>query len=186
MLFNGRRKRIKNERWREMPKSGNRYFVSNYGRVKSFVRDTVNGEILKGATSNGYKIVQLNYFTRLRKFYVHKLVAEIWLEQPSNEHTVVVHLDHDKTNNYVLNLKWLTKKEYIKFAADYLRESHTRPDCKIPKTGSKLKYEDIALLKSMILKGVRNKTISQFFCISKAQVDRIKKGVNWGYVQPLS
>jgi hypothetical protein len=186
MQLSGRRRRITNERWREIPKSNRRYFISNLGRIKSYAINTEEGEIMKGTISNGYKVVQLNCFTRLRKFYVHKLVAEVWLERPSKEHTVVIHLDHNNANNKVSNLKWLTKKEFLNYYGHYLRELHSRPDVIIPKTSSKLKYDDIVVLKSMIQKGESSKLISQFFCISISQVQRIKRGENWGYVKPTS
>ena len=49
---------------------------------------------------------------------------------------------------------------------------------------SKLKERDVVLLKSMLQRGVTQASIAKMFCISEMQVTRIKRGENWGHVQP--
>lgn len=40
------------------------------------------------------------------RYYVHRLIAETWLENPNN-YKYVRHIDGDKTNNNVNNLQWM-------------------------------------------------------------------------------
>lgn len=42
---------------------------------------------------------------------VHRLVACYFLNKPSAKQTIVAHTDHDKLNNRVGNLKWMTPEE---------------------------------------------------------------------------
>jgi DNA invertase Pin-like site-specific DNA recombinase len=52
-------------------------------------------------------------------------------------------------------------------------------------TSSKLKAEDVALLKSMLDRGIKQKVIAKLFCISEMQVTRIKRNENWAEIQAL-
>lgn len=54
----------------------------------------------------GYKRVCINY----KSYTVHRLIAETFLENLENK-TQVDHIDHDKSNNDVSNLRWVTHTE---------------------------------------------------------------------------
>ena len=72
------------------------YEVSNLGRVKR------NGEIIEPRIINsGYKSC---------KFLVHRAVAELFIQNPENK-PCVDHIDCNKLNNNVDNLKWSTYSE---------------------------------------------------------------------------
>jgi hypothetical protein len=175
-------RKIEDEDWRVVPNSNNRYFVSNYGRIKSFSYNKKDGQIMKCFEIKGYKIVPLNLNRVKRKFYVHKLVAEIWIPKPSDKHNCVTHLDGILQNNKVSNLEWHTKESLIEKHRELLKlrtGSHKRP--KII-TNNKLKERDVKLVKSMLQKGLAQSLIAKMFCISGMQVSRIKRGENWGHV----
>lgn len=90
------------EIWREIPDS-NGWCISNKGRLK----DTYN-RIKYGTLNeeNGYyRVCILN-----KPYYVHKLVAEAFIPNPKNK-PEVDHIDTNRLNNSVENLRWCTKKE---------------------------------------------------------------------------
>ena len=92
------------------------YLVTSYGRVYSVVRRdrycriSGGGEILHGLTSNGYHFVSLYKSGKSKQFYVHQLVARAFIPNPNNKNCVD-HIDNNKANNNVANLKWVTHKE---------------------------------------------------------------------------
>lgn len=101
------------EIWKDIEGYEGLYQVSNLGRVKSFRGSTKFGKpkelILKPSLINsGYHVVTLYYGNqKKRKFQVHRLVAETFIDNP--EHLPCVnHKDENKLNNCVSNLEWCT------------------------------------------------------------------------------
>lgn len=174
-------RKLEDEEWLPIPESNNRYWVSNYGRVKSFVYNKTEGSLLKCSVIKGFKIVSLTINKLSKRMYVHKLVAEVWIPKPSENYTKVRHLDWNLKNNHVSNLQWATLDESIKYVAERTRQRAANSKLK-PINHSKLKENDVVLLKSMLQRGVTQAKIAKMFCISEMQVTRIKQGENWGHV----
>ena len=86
------------------------------------------GEIINGDTgvplktirdAKGYLKVALLIDGKYHQFYVHRLVAEAFLEKPKDvdeKMLCVKHKDFNKENNYVGNLEWGTFSSIIKEA----------------------------------------------------------------------
>lgn len=70
---------------------------------------------------NGYKKVQI----KNKCHYIHRLVAEHFLENSDNL-PQVDHIDRNKSNNNVSNLKWVSAKQNIKNTAGKNRYSVER------------------------------------------------------------
>lgn len=92
------------------------YAVSNTGEVKSLPRKngagTRNSErILKlDVGTKGYKRVSISNENGLKRFLVHRLVAEAFIPNPKSK-PFVNHIDNNPQNNNSSNLEWCTHSE---------------------------------------------------------------------------
>jgi hypothetical protein len=176
-------KKLVDEEWKEIPYSDGKYFISNYGRVKSFFYNKPDGQILKPYTLKGFNAVGLTRTTHSR--YVHKLVAITWLDQPTEGQTIVIHNDGNIRNNYYKNLRWATQEEVYKRHSEQMVERGKRLSKKELITASKLKENDVRHIKTMLRKGITQHVIAKLFKVSEMQITRIKRGENWPYVEPF-
>lgn len=115
-----------NENWRDIEGYEGLYQVSNLGRVKSLERD-VNSrsgkrkekeKILK-QNNNRYMYVGLSKNCKTKCFTVHRLVAKAFLPNPENK-PQIDHINTDKSDNRVENLRWVTPKENMKNPITYI------------------------------------------------------------------
>lgn len=101
---------LPNEIW--LPICGyENYQVSNMGRIKSLGNDkTRKDRILRQVKNNkGYLYLNLCKEGKCKNFTVHRLVANAFLDNPSNL-KCVNHKDENPLNNCVDNLEWCTYK----------------------------------------------------------------------------
>jgi hypothetical protein len=174
-------KKIEDEVWKELPGSENRYFISNYGRIKSFVYDKLNGKLMHYSQIKGFYTINIRLYGAQKTYLVHKLTALVFVPKSSEDCTHVIHLDWNPKNNYYKNLDWVTREISYLRVSNYLRERNKNNPIKTI-TYSKLKAEDVRHIKSMLTKGVRQNLIARMFCVSEMQITRIKRGENWGDV----
>lgn len=76
------------------------YSISNKGRV---MKDST-GELMVLSHNNGYVRITISR-------HIHRLVAEAFLDKPDSKRCWVDHIDGNKANNDVDNLRWVTPSE---------------------------------------------------------------------------
>lgn len=98
---------LENEIWKLIPASlinnNKDYFISTLGRVKN-PRGRISSGVIE---SNGYVRIHIG---AKDKYYLHRLVAQVFLENPENK-TIVNHKDGNKSNSKLDNLEWVTPSE---------------------------------------------------------------------------
>lgn len=97
------------ERWKPIV-GFHGYWVSNFGRIYGHQNKILNQILNK----DGYYKVTLCVNGIHVDKRVNRLVAEAFLPNPNNL-PIVMHLDNDRTNNYVDNLSWGTYSENNKY-----------------------------------------------------------------------
>lgn len=117
---------IEDEKWKNVKGYRGVYQVSTWGRV----RKKTNGKIkIMEQEDNGHKymIVCLSKNGKRKNHYVHRLVAEAFIKNPSGKKQVN-HLDYDRKNNNVLNLEWCTPSENTTYSLRNRKRDHiTKP-----------------------------------------------------------
>lgn len=118
-----RQESVTTELWKDIKDYEGLYQISNTGRVKriKFAHKDIHGvitwilkeKILKPKyDGKGYAFVTLGNGTAVRKnIKIARLVANAFISEPPFENAQVDHIDRDKKNNSVTNLRWVTNTE---------------------------------------------------------------------------
>lgn len=95
-----------NETWKQVI-GYDMYQVSNLGRI----RNKNTGKVLKPAYQpSGYTIVCLRKDGKNNTEPVRRIVMNAFNPIDNSNKYDIIHIDNDKTNNTVDNLKWVTRK----------------------------------------------------------------------------
>ena len=97
------------EIWKDIEGYEDLYEVSDEGNV----RNKITGRILKAGKNNiGYVQVKLCKDGIGKSYRIHRLVAKAFIPNPDNK-PEVDHIDENKLNNSVDNLRWVNHQENI-------------------------------------------------------------------------
>lgn len=113
------------EHWKEITGYEGLYQISDQGRVKN-VR---TGRILRHWKNKGYPQVRLSKYGKGKHFFVHRLVAIMFIPNPNNL-PEVNHRDENPQNPCVDNLEWCTKKYNQNYATINQRRSQKQKGVK--------------------------------------------------------
>lgn len=83
------------------------YIIYDDGRCYSLRTN----KFLTPQMSAKYPSYNLTLDGRKKKIKVHRMVAEMFLQQPDKEHNIVNHIDGDTHNFKLENLEWVTAQE---------------------------------------------------------------------------
>jgi len=173
---------FKNEEWKILDISDldedEKYAISNFGRIRSF-KNSHDGVVIKGSLLKGYNILNVKLQNKKRTTkYIHKLVAELFIPKDNPYQEFVIHVDYNKSNNHVSNLKWVTQQTM--YAHHKINPNYKRGTI----NNAKLTETDVIRLKKKLKRG-KNKLykIAKEFGITHTQLNRIRSGENWGHIK---
>lgn len=104
------------EEWKDVVGYDGYYKISSHGRVmrvKSPKGKPIERELKQSISKTGYPVVSLSLMSKVKVWCVHRLMGLTFFgEPPSNRH-VVAHIDGDRKNNTLTNLRWATPSENL-------------------------------------------------------------------------
>ena len=173
-----------------------KYKFSNFGRMVCYEKDMFEDGYMLFPRDNGHGyLIYTIYGRRIkydkrkkkerdyigRKVFVHKLLAEYFIPKEHEKQSYVVHLDHDRQNNDIRNLKWATPKEARvhnltnESFAEYWRKSQMK--------GHKLTADRVKIIKRKLKEGkTRMRILAEQFGVSDTVIEHIKYGKYWKHV----
>lgn len=184
-------KKLAGEEWKPLVFKGskalrNRYALSSKGRIASFKEDVLNdGKLLNGSLTTGYRTLNLHRPGYKGTLYIHRELARMFLPKPSPKHKYVIHKNHNKTDNSIKNLKWVTLPEMIEHQQNSPAKLAYKQKQSERSTGLKLTATQVRKIKELLNSPNRRLTIKQIaekYNVSEMTMYRIKSGENWGKV----
>lgn len=135
-----------------------KYYVSNFGKVKSICKKTNKEKILLLPAQKTCKWDKIGYLCfgihtngTVKTYRVHKIVAELFIKK-NNKNNIkldINHIDGNKHNNNSKNLEYLSRKENMIHA--YSLNLIKKPDLKREKNPFFNRFKhDLSLLKLAI------------------------------------
>lgn len=112
---------LPNEEWRDVVGYEGHYSISSFGRLVCHERyiTAKNGHkhylkrcLIKVKQNDTYPSAALYLNGKRKVFYIHRLVAMMFIPNPENK-PCVDHIDCNIHNNNITNLRWVTQQENV-------------------------------------------------------------------------
>lgn len=167
-------------------KASKKYAVSSHGRLASYDKNIEDRYILKLHLNGGFPMSTVHMDGKSKALFVHQALGYAFLKRPSPKYKFVIHLDYNKANNDLSNLKWATKEEQVEHSkkSPYVLAA-TAHKLYRGATARKLDEKKVIQLKKEIWNPKRKLTLKQIavkYGIAEMNLYRIKNGELWFHV----
>lgn len=167
-----------------------RYEVSNLGRVRGLVGSTMRAgrsvtfqrEIpeIMATSRNGrgrYEIVRFKRPGKYQTYYVHRLVLHAFVGPPPAGFECA-HLDGNKNNNSLDNLRWVTRRENhshkVGHGTAMRGERHPL---------ARLTPEHVRAIRECLRLGAMVAPLAKAFGVTDGTLHRIEQGLTWSHTE---
>lgn len=188
------------EIWKDIPGYDQYYQISNLGRLRSKERIVRNnkGKMLRPSkllkpqeNSRGYLRFEFKVDGKIEKFFIHRLVAMVFVLNPENK-PHVNHIDSNPKNNRADNLEWVTHYENMhhaigkgRFDAHFKKTgdilSNYNKDKQIPVIGKNVKTGSLVFFNSIQEAGRYFKGRAGDICKCCKGERKTAQGYQWEY-----
>ena len=184
-------KKINGETWKSLKFAGyemmrNSYALSSHGRAASYKDDIYeDGKLLKGSLTSGYTTLNLRCGDKSNTLYLHREAARLFHKKRSPKQKYVIHVNHNKTDNRIDNLKWASQKEANEHQQNSPHKMASKKMRVKKAKGLKLNATQVKAIKTILANPKRKLTHKQLadkFKITPMTIYRIKRGENWGSI----
>lgn len=185
-------KKLAGETWKPLRFSGwrqlrNCYAVSSIGRIASYRHDILkDGKLLSGSLTTGYRTLNLHRPNNKGTLYIHREMAKVFMKKPLAGYKYVIHRNHNKLDNNIKNLRWVTLEQMIGHQQQSPAKIAYKEKQANKTEGLKLSATDVKKIKSILSNKKRNITIkklAQTYRVSEMTMYRIKSGENWARIK---
>lgn len=166
------------EIWKEIPGYEGLYKCSNLGVIQSIKRKCKGGNNVRTVpqknlkyrtTESGYFRVALTKGKKVKDYFVHRIVAITFLNNPNNK-PFVNHKKGIKRDDRSSELEWCTQSENEIHAHKIGLKNHKGEKHPL----AKLSNNDICEIREMANNGIKSRTIARLFKVSESHLSNIK------------
>ncbi|MES2761965.1 MAG: NUMOD4 domain-containing protein [Bacteroidota bacterium] len=163
-----------------------KYAVSSKGRLASYDTKIEDKYVLKLHLNGGFPMATIHVDGKSKALFTHQAMGAAFLKKNNPKAKFVLHLDHNKANNELSNLKWATKKEQVEHSkkSPYVLQAAARK-VYTGATARKLNEKKVIALKKEIWNPKRKTSLKQIaakYGIAEMNLYRIKSGELWFHV----
>ena len=167
-------------------KTSKKYAVSSKGRLASYDKNIEDRYVLKQHLNGGFPMATIHVEGKSKALFSHQAIGASFLKKHSPKCKFVIHLDHNKANNDISNLKWATKDEQVEHSkkSPYVLQAAARK-VYTGATARKLDEKKVIALKKEIWNPKRKASLKQIaakYDIAEMNLYRIKNGELWFHV----
>lgn len=118
---------------------------------------------------NGYERITLSHKNNRIQVLFHRLMLESFVGKPPTTKHVCDHIDGNRSNNHIKNLRWVTPKQNQGF-----RLTHGTDGNGTKNPASKLTIKQVEKIRRFLASGGKSVDMAKWYRVSKATISNIK------------